>query len=66
MAGELVQTNVASRAICADIPCHSRGLELTKLDLGHTGCDLNMRSREAVSRQLPLQVSMHAKLRPLT
>ena len=29
-------------------PYRSTWLELTKLDLGHTGCDLNKRSRETV------------------
>ena len=28
------------------LPYHSEWLELTKLDLDHTGCDLNKRSRE--------------------
>ena len=50
------------------LPYHSRSLELTKLYLDRTGCDLNKRSRETVflAVAIAVQVTMHVKLRPPT
>ena len=63
----LVQTIVASNALCADFTIPQYKTELIKLDLDHTGCDLtNSPPRETFCRPLPLQLSMHAKSRPLT